>query len=140
MEVNVLKRIAAYSATLDGVFTVRDLEVALNERSRVGLFRSLEKLIASGELFRIRRGIYATAEASLAAIAGTVLAKNLNISSIPARRIQVCKIGRSRFFKSPLGTIEFIGIAPKLFFGFESKGGVNWASAEKAFLDVCYLF
>ena len=37
-----------------------------------------------------------------------------------------------------LGTLEYLSIAPKLFFGFEPVDGIRRATPEKAYLDACY--
>lgn len=143
------KAILKFSKDLEGVFTLPDLKVILDERTEVTLFRAIRHLIESGDLIKVKRGFYATPEASLEAIScriepdsyistGTVLAQNAIIGSIPARRIQAIKIGRPRTYKCPLGVIEHLSIAPHLYFGFTTNKGKRVATKEKAFLDVCY--
>jgi hypothetical protein len=106
-------------------------------------------MVTSGVLIKVKRGIYATPRADLTAISsriepksyistGTVLARAAAIGSVPARRAQAIKIGRPRVYRCELGTIEFLSISPRLYFGFTAVSGVLVASAEKAFLDVCY--
>ena len=103
----------------------------------------------AGTLVKVKRGIYATMEASLASISnriepaayistGTILAKVAAIGSVPARRIQAVKMGRPRKYSCALGIIEHLSLSPRLYFGFETVGGMLCATAEKAFLDVCY--
>lgn len=151
MSIKAYKAILKFSKDLEGVFTLPDLKVILDEQTEITLFRAVRKLIESGDLIKIKRGIYATPDASLAAIScridpasyistGTVLAQNAMIGSIPARRLQAVKIGRPRTYKCPLGTIEHLSIAPHLYFGFNTLNGKNIATKEKAFLDVCYYY
>ncbi len=136
---------------LDGVFTIRDLEVILNEKSGATFYRAIEKLVSTRKLIKVSRGIYVTKEATLFAISsriypqsyistGAALAKKSIIGSVPARKIQAIKIGKPRKFQSVIGTIEYLSINPKLYFGFEKKGITNWASPEKALLDVFYYY
>ncbi len=145
------KAIQRYSKDLEGVFTLPDLKVIFDENTEITLFRTVRKLVESGDLIKVKRGIYATPDASLAAIScriepasyistGTVLAQNAIIGSIPARRIQAIKKGRPRIYKCQLGTIEHLSIAPHLYFGFDYVNGKNIANKEKAFLDTCYYY
>ena len=145
------KAIQRYSKDLEGVFTLPDLKVIFDENTEITLFRAVRKLIEARDLIKVKRGIYAIPDASLAAIScriepasyistGTVLAQNAIIGSIPARRIQAVKRGRPRIYKCQLGTIEHLSIAPHLYFGFDSIDGKKVANKEKAFLDVCYYY
>lgn len=151
MSIEGYKAILKFSKDLEGVFTLPDLKVILDEQTEVTLFRAVRKLVESGDLIKIKRGFYATPDASLAEIScrieptsyistGTVLAKNAIIGSIPARRLQAIKTGRPRTYKCQLGTIEHLSIAPHLYFGFNNINGKNIATKEKAFLDVCYYY
>lgn len=151
MLIKSYKAILNFSKDLEGVFTLPDLKVILDEQTEITLFRAVRKLVESGDLIKIKRGFYSTPDASLAAIScriepasyistGTVLAQNALIGSIPARRIQAVKIGRPRTYKCQLGTIEHLSIAPQLYFGFNTINGKNIATKEKAFLDVCYYY
>ncbi len=151
MSIERYKAIRRFSKDLEGVFTLPDLKVIFDENTEITLFRSVRKLVESGDLIKVKRGIYATPGASLAAIScriepdsyistGTILAQNAIISSIPARRIQAVKRGRPRVYKCQLGIIEHLSIAPHLYFGFKCVNGRNVANKEKAFLDVCYYY
>jgi hypothetical protein len=151
MSIEGYKAVQKFSKDLEGVFTLPDLKVILDEQTEVTLFRAVRKLVESGDLIKIKRGFYATPDASLAAIScriepasyistGTVLAQNAIIGSIPARRLQAVKIGRPRTYKCQLGTIEHLSIAPHLYFGFNTSNGKKIATKEKAFLDVCYYY
>ena len=151
MSVKSYKAIQRFSKELEGVFTLPDLKVILDEQTENTLFRAVRKFLESGDLIKIKRGFYATPDASLAAIScriepdsyistGTVLAQNAIIGSIPARRIQAVKVGRPRTYKCQLGTIEHLSIAVHLYFGFNSINGRKIATKEKAFLDTCYYY
>lgn len=151
MSIESYKAIQKFSKDLEGVFTLPDLKVILDEQTEITLFRAVRKLVESGDLIKIKRGFYATPDASLATIScridpdsyistGTVLAQNAIIGSIPARRVQAVKIGRPRTYKCQLGTIEHLSIAPRLYFGFNTFNGKKVATKEKAFLDVWYYY
>jgi len=143
------KAIERWAEPMAGVFTIADLKVVLDEKSEATLFRQLSSMVKDGVLIKVKRGIYATPDASLSAIScriepasyistGTVLARNAIIGTIPARKVQAVKTGRPRIYRCELGTIEHLSISPRLYFGFSSVAGELTASPEKAFLDVCY--
>ena len=149
MEIEAYNEFNALSKKLDGVFTIKDLEIVFAEKSSKSLYRVIEELCRSKELMKIKRGIYARTVADLSAIAGrivpdsyisteTVLARAAIIGSIPAKRIQAIRIGQPRKYKTPIGIIEYLSISPRLYFGFERDKQANWATPEKAFLDCCY--
>jgi len=149
MKVKRYRAVQDWADDLEGVFTIADLKVALDENSEATLYRVLGELTRSGVLLRVKRGIYATPGASLTAVSsriepksyistGTVLARTATIGSVPARKVQAVKVGRPRVYRCDLGVIEHLSINPRLYFGFSSEGGKLVASPEKAFLDVCY--
>ena len=149
MDVERYKAIQQWRGDMGGVFTTADLRVALDENSEATLYRVLEKMVKRGDLIKVKRSLYATAEADLATISsriepnsylstGTVLSRAAAIGSIPARKIQAVKVGRPRVYRCALGTIEHLSISPRLYFGFTAVEGQLVASPEKAFLDVCY--
>lgn len=149
MDINKYRSIQKWAGELDGVFTMPDLKVALDERADATLYRTLTELTRTGILVKVKRGLYATPEASLATLSsridpksyistGTVLARTAAIGSVPARKVQAVKVGRPRLYRCELGIIEHLSICPRLYFGFSSVDGRLVASPEKAFLDVCY--
>lgn len=149
MDIDKYKAIAKWATELDGVFTIADLKVALDENADPTLYRAVAEMVKNGTLIKVKRGIYATPEASLTTISsriaptsyistGTVLARRAIIGSIPARRVQAVKVGRPRVYRCELGTIEHLSISPHLYFGFTAESGELVATPEKAFLDVCY--
>lgn len=138
-----------WSGELDGVFTMPDLKVLFGTQTEASLYKKLERFIGADVLIKVKRGVYARPSASLTAIAGrvvpgcyislgTVLARSAVIGAIPARRVQAVRIGRPRVFTCSVGTIEFLSIRPKLFFGFTAEDGLRYATPEKAYLDACY--
>lgn len=138
-----------WSDELRCVFTLADLKVALDEKADPTFFRTIAEMVSNGTLIKVKRGIYATPEASLTTISsriepsayistGTVLASKAIIGSVPVRRVQAVKIGSPRTYSCELGAIEHLSIAPHLYFGFSTQAGERVATPEKAFLDVCY--
>ena len=149
MDIAQYKAVEKWADELNGVFTIADLKVALDESAEATLYRVLAEMVRSSVLIKVKRGIYATPEAALTTISsriepksyistGTVLARTAVIGSIPARRVQAVKVGRPRVYRCELGTIEHLSISPRLYLGFTSVAGERVASVEKAFLDVCY--
>lgn len=149
MDIKTYREIEKWATELAGVFTIADLKVVLNENTEPTLYRAITTLVDSGMLIKVKRGIYATPEASLTTISsriephayistGAVLARHAIIGSIPAHKVQAVKVGRPRLYACSLGVIEHLSISPHLYFGFTDGAGVRIASPEKAFLDVCY--
>ncbi|HRT05287.1 MAG TPA: type IV toxin-antitoxin system AbiEi family antitoxin domain-containing protein [Kiritimatiellia bacterium] len=141
--------IGTWAEEFGGVFTLGDLRALNGNLSEAGVYKKLERMIARGELVKVKRGFYALPSASLAAISarieptayvstGTALSRHLRIGSVPVRRLQAVKIGVPRTYACPLGTIEHLSIAPRLFFGFSVENGIRMATPEKAWLDACY--
>ncbi len=146
-----VNKIEAWSGEMQGVFTMSDLKILFSERTEAALYKKLSGFLQEGVLIKVMRGVYATPDATLDVISnrinpdsyistGTVLARNMVIGSVPARKVQAMKIGRSRVYSFELGVVEHLSLASRLFFGFEVRGGVKYATPEKAFLDACYLF
>ena len=151
MDINRYKAVQKWANDLDGVFSITDLKVVLDENTNPTFYRQLDRLVKTGTLIKVKRGIYATPDATLTAISnriepkayistGTILAQKAIIGSIPARKVQAVKIGRPRTYQCELGTIEHLSIDPKLYFGFMPLNGIRFATPEKAFLDVCYFY
>jgi hypothetical protein len=151
MKYGDVNNIKAWEADLQGVFTMSDLKILFGKNTEAALYKKLNGFIREGVLIKVMRGLYATPGVSLEVISsrinldsyistGTVLARNLIIGSVPARKIQAMKIGRSRVYNCQLGVVEHIAVAPELYFGFEFVGGIRYATPEKAFLDACYLY
>jgi hypothetical protein len=146
-----VKNIEKWAAELNGVITLPDLKVVFGGQSEAALFKKLESAVNDHVLIKVKRGIYALPAVALETISarinpasyistGTILASKAVIGSIPARRIQAVKVGRPRVYECELGIIEHLSISPDLYFGFESVNGIQCATTEKAFLDVCYYY
>lgn len=149
MKADVYRSIQRWAVDLERVFALSDLRVVLGDRTDAALYKRLNGLVDAGVLVKVKRGVYATPEASLRTISnriepsayistGTILAGCAAIGSIPSLRIQAVKTGRPRNYLCKLGTIEHLSISPQLYFGFETVAGILCATPEKAFLDVCY--
>ena len=72
MDVETYRAVESWKAELDGVFTIADLKVALDEDAPATLYRALSELTRSGTLIKVKRGIYASPEASLATISSRI--------------------------------------------------------------------
>ena len=149
MDIRDYKQVIKWAGDLDQVFSIKDLQVIKGSASDSSIYRMVSQLVKAQELIKVKRGIYATKSATLAAISsriypksyisiGAVLADQLVIGSIPAKRIQAVKIGMPRQFRCSLGSIEYLSISPKFYFGFQRKNGQLWACPEKALIDACY--
>jgi hypothetical protein len=55
--------------------------------------------------------------------------------------IYAVSVGRTRVYRTPLGTVSVHHLQPEFFFGFETNAiaGVAMATPEKALLDFLYL-
>jgi len=149
MDIGVYKAVQEWAEELDGVFTLADLRVVLGDVTEAALYKRLNRLVESETLVKVKRGLYATRDAALAAISnriepkayistGTILARSALIGSVPVRRVQAVKTGRPRVYRCALGVVEHLSVSPQLYVGFSCVDGVLCATPEKAFLDTCY--
>ena len=65
MNIKRYRGVEKWADELAGVFTIADLKVALDENSEATLYRALRELTREGVLIKVKRGIYATPQASL---------------------------------------------------------------------------
>jgi hypothetical protein len=148
---NDYRLVENWAASMDGVFSFSDLKNIFNEKTPLLLHRRVHALVSAGALTRFKRGFYCTEDFNLETLSqrlypdscislGTVLARRLLISSIPAKTVYAVKTGRNRTFYSPLGNLVYCGITPHLMCGFEYENGRRYAMAEKAFLDTLYFY
>lgn len=132
-----------------GVFSTADLRAALAEPHSSAFSRRVRKLLEHEVLFRFTRGFYVTDEFELPVLSQriapdscisfeTVLARRLVIGASPVRRVVATKVGRTRRYAARGFEIEHLGISAHLSFGSEHTGGVRYANAERAVLDVLY--
>jgi hypothetical protein len=141
--------IQEFGSRLDGVLSISDLKVLFNGCTEAALYKKLVGMVDDGVLIKIKRGLYALPQTSLAVVssriepnsyvtAGTVLARLALIGSIPSRRLWAVKVGRPRTYTCKLGVIEHLSVKPELFFGYDDENGVKYATPEKALLDSIY--
>lgn len=132
-----------------GVFATGDLSRLFHEDNGVALFRRIRTLEEAGIVSRFLRGIYVTpgfVPENLAAriiensylSLGTILASELMIGSVPAKTIYAVRVGKNRTFQGPGLTVEYVGLAAPLYFGYKVEQGVCRATPEKALLDTLY--
>jgi predicted transcriptional regulator of viral defense system len=149
---NALEALAAVVSMDAAVFTTADAAIRLgvpNGHASVILAR----LAASGQLIRLRRGVWAKAggvdslalpeylTAPFPAYVSLQSALYLHgmISQVPAVTYAV-SLARTRRFTTPLGTVSIHHVQPSFFFGFEDAGhGGRLATPEKALVDFLYL-
>jgi predicted transcriptional regulator of viral defense system len=145
---NVLQALTAVLSMDAPVFTTADAAIRLgvpNGHASVILAR----LAASGQLIRLRRGVWARAggvdplalpeylTAPFPAYVSLQSALYLHgmISQVPAVTYAV-SLGRTRRFVTPIGTVSIHHVRPSFFFGFEDAGhGGRLAAPEKALVD-----
>jgi predicted transcriptional regulator of viral defense system len=116
--------------------------------------RLLARLATAGHLLRLRHGVWAvpgrldplalashlTAPFPSYVSLQSALYYHGVISQIP-NIIYAVSVGRTRLFRTPLGTVSIHHLQPDFFFGFEvlEAAGVSMASPEKALVDYLYL-
>ncbi len=134
-----------------GVFSLSDLRNLLGPANKYALYRALRRLQEAGIISRFARGFYVTPGFDAAALSqricpdsyisfGTILAGELLIGSVPARRITAVKTGPSRTYANDELCIEHLRITDSLYFGYRRENGINRALPEKAVLDTLYFY
>jgi predicted transcriptional regulator of viral defense system len=147
---DALSTLAAMDAP---VFGTRDaaasLHVPINHASVM-----LARLAVSGQVIRLRRGVWAfpghvdalalpeylTAPFPAYVSLQSALYLHGMISQVPVVTYAVSQ-ARTRRFATPLGTVSIHHVQPAFFFGFEDTGrsGGRLATPEKALVDFLYL-
>ncbi len=144
-----LRVLEAFAPGQRGVFSTRDLQIALRDPQRASFSRRVDALIGTGRLRRFQRGWYVAEEFDLATLSqrlapesvvsfANVLARRLLIGPAPRRQVMATKVGRGRTHRALGVEIVHLSVSPELLFGFEVEDGVRWADAEKAVLDTLY--
>lgn len=144
-------KIAKFQKDFAGVFTFSDLKNLIAHSDRIDLYRQIKSLEENDVLLPFTRGIYVCPDFDLATVSqrlcaksyvslANVLAADSVIGTVPKNTVYAVKLGRPRIYKSPRGTVIHLSIAPRLFFGFKNRDGVNYADREKAFLDTLYFY
>ena len=116
--------------------------------------RLLARLATAGHLLNLRHGVWAipgkldplalashlTAPFPSYVSLQSALYYHGLISQIP-NVIYAVSVGRTRVFRTPLGTVSIHHLQPEFFFGFEviETAGAAMATPEKALLDFLYL-
>jgi len=143
------RTIAELSPVQRGVFSKADLQTLLAERHTAAFVRRVASLEEAGVLRRFCRGWYVAEDFDLPTLSqriapssyvsfGTVLARELLMGALPQRQVIAAKVGRTRTYAGLGHEIVHLHIAPHLDFGHAATGGVRFATAEKAVLDVLY--
>lgn len=142
--VDVLRVLPGILTPVDVGKFVRDANMFLYRASRKGYVRKIISGVYTNELFGrspsveevacfVRRPAYISCEWALnhhgVILQAPVVCTCITLSSSVGGRHKITYAGV---------TIEYSRISPDLFRGFESAGGVNMATAEKAFADYVY--
>ncbi|MCX6538625.1 MAG: hypothetical protein NT151_06810 [Acidobacteria bacterium] len=149
----LLDALSAIASMDETVFTTSDAAArlrVLNGHASVMLAR----LAASGQVIRLRRGVWAlpnrvdplalpeylTSPFPAYVSLQSALYLHGMISQMPAVTYAV-SLARTRRFTTPLGTVSIHHVQPAFFFGFEDAGrsGGRLATPEKALVDFLYL-
>lgn len=149
---NVLEALTSLVSIDAPVFTTADAAIRLgvaNGHASVILAR----LAASGQLIRLRRGVWAkpggvdplalpeylTAPFPAYVSLQSALYLHGMISQVAAVTYAV-SLARTRRFTTPVGTVSVHHVQPSFFFGFQDAGhGGRLATPEKALVDFLYL-
>lgn len=135
------------------VFTTGDAAIWLGLRN-AHASTVLARLAASGQVVRLRRGVWAlparvdplalpeylTAPFPAYVSLQSALYLHGMISQVPAMTYAV-SLARTRRFRTPLGAVSVHHVQPAFFFGYEDAGrpGARLATPEKALVDFLYL-
>lgn len=136
-----------------GVFSTYDLSNLFLTSGALDFSRTLRPFLKAGVLQRFCRGYYVAENFDLewlsqrlcprsAISLGTVLAKARLIGSVPKKTVYAVKVGKTRIYRSDLGSIVHLGFSSDaLWFGYDAwVDGVRSADQEKAFLDTLYFY
>ena len=130
-------------------FSIADLE-KITGLARRSLYVTLKRWVDKGIIERVGQGIYlpAMVDVSLENVAAQLYIPNyLSFESALARygilnlvpyTLTFATSRKTKNFTLRKRGVEFRQIAPRLFFGYEIKNGINIATPEKAFLDQLY--
>jgi predicted transcriptional regulator of viral defense system len=148
----LVEALSAIASMEVAVFPTSDVAVRLripNGHASVILAR----LAASGQVIRLRRGVWAlphrvdplalpeylTSPFPAYVSLQSALYLHGMISQVPAMTYAI-SLARTKRFTTPLGTVSVHHVQPVFFFGFEEAGhSGRLATAEKALIDFLYL-
>ena len=145
------KLLDKYSAELGGVMTISDLRILLGERDNTQLYRRIKALCNKKLLTCFVRGLYVTPEFNSERLVNrlypdssisltTVLAQSLVVNTVPASAVYATRSGPAHVFAGPGMSVNVLHIKPEMDFGTYVKGGIRYATPEKALLDVFYYY
>ena len=134
-----------------GVLTSRDLWTILSPTSKVDFYRQLKKLKAEGLILQVARGFYVgeefSAESLVMAICPSaylsleyVLAYYNLIGTYSSKIIRPIAPMVVSDVQSPVVTVEFKQIDPRLCFSTIVENGIRMATKEKALVDTLYFY
>jgi len=145
--------IQKFGNELGGVLVFSDLKTLLYDKSIFHISKLLSELELAGAFKRFIRGFYYMPDKNidLALISQRIapesyisfeciLAKELIIGVTPKFAVSAVKIGPAKTYKDEKYRIAQYGIKPELFFGYEKKDGIAYATKEKAILDILYFY
>lgn len=150
--VKTVERLMELAPQMEGVFSAADLANIIMGGSNLYNQRVIKKLVQSGIIFRVLKGLYVAKNCDLWTLSERIsensyvsmdsaLAKLGLTGSVPQRSLSVVYNGRKRTIKTPSGNINFYSISPEFYFGFSRlTSGVNLAEPEKAFIDMLYFY
>jgi len=155
LDAKILLSLQALMPVHRGVFTVSDLSNLFLTTREVEIQKKLKPFLKEKVLNRFCRGFYVAQNFDLewlsqrlclhsAVSLGSVLAKEMVIGSIPQKTVYAVKVGKTRLYKSAVGNVMHLGFAEagqQLWFGYAfGKNNIQYANAEKAFLDTLYFY
>jgi len=149
--IDLYTKIQKFEKQQEGIFTTNELSVLFDINNPMLLNKRINQLLKNGYLKKFIRGFYITDGFNIELLSrkinpdsyisfGNILAKEMVIGTVPKFTLYCVKPGRKRVYKNKLGTIIYLTILEKLFFGFECKNGINYAIKEKALLDTLYFY
>jgi predicted transcriptional regulator of viral defense system len=148
----VVEKIIEIAPQMGGVFSTADLSSLIIGENDLNNQRMISRLVASGILTRVLKGIYVTKDADLHILSHRIdehsyvsmdsaLADAGLTGSVPQRSLSVIHTGRKNEIVLSNGRVYFYSIKPELYFGFSATtSGVNIANPEKAYIDLLYFY
>ncbi len=157
-KMTAIRTLDEFSRKGKNIFLSQDLETIFADESPRTLQKSLNRLVASGILKRITKGVYVNGRTSLGAYPLESLAINIRrgeynyislesalsqygvISQIPVDRLTIMSTGRSGEFVTPWGVIDITHTHKKpadiLNGTIEGRGPMRLAKKETALRDL----
>ena len=148
---NDIQSLEKFEAPQSGVFSLSDLRVMLAPTHQQEFYRRISALEQNHKLFRVKRGCYVSADFDQEILSqklcaesylscSSALLKHGLIGTVAKNTALGIKVGKRREYQVGDKKVVHVGIAPRLYFGFEKVGGLKIATPEKAFLDTLYYY